>query len=390
MTTGEKIAKLRKQHGMSQEAFSEKLNVSRQAVSKWENGTAQPTSENLAQIAKLFDVSVSYLLDEEDVITDKNFSTQQTDSVENFSTEKAEHKAFKIASVIHSCATVVLAIAIIVQSTAINSLRRDIDVLRQKTEQISTLKSQIAMLESRVNYTPAPSNENFTDYSYKVISYNRQTNTATVQFSVVPKDYSASTTAEIIVKGDKVYNLETSFENNIFTAQADIVCENEMTVYLYLTDNGQTRSFVLGSLPNIARNYQLEAYIAYTGGNWILHDGDFKGQIQVNCTVYHMVSQSIEDCIYPQKAVINLYHHDKLIHQQPFTSIMDFDFIEDAKISSDGVAEIFSNVATFYEYFDLETSGENITDAADITVEVVLVDNKGYEYTITHPLTNKI
>jgi hypothetical protein len=143
-------------------------------------------------------------------------------------------------------------------------------------------------------------------------------------------------------------------------------------------------------LPNIARNYQLEAYIAYTGGNWRLHDGDFKGQIQVNCTVYHMVSQSIEDCIYPQKAVINLYHHDKLIHQQPFTSIMDFDFIEDAKISSDGIAEIFSNAATFCEYFDLETSGENITDAADITVEVILVDNNGYEYTINHPLTNKI
>ena len=41
MTIGEKIVKLRKRNGMSQEAFSEKLDVSRQAVSKWENDTAQ-------------------------------------------------------------------------------------------------------------------------------------------------------------------------------------------------------------------------------------------------------------------------------------------------------------------------------------------------------------
>ena len=62
MTIGEKIVKLRKRNGMSQESFSEKLGVSRQAISKWENDTAQPTSENLAQIAKLFNVSISSLL----------------------------------------------------------------------------------------------------------------------------------------------------------------------------------------------------------------------------------------------------------------------------------------------------------------------------------------
>ena len=388
MTIGEKIVKLRKQAGMSQEVFSEKLGVSRQAVSKWENGTAQPTSENLSQIAKLFNVSISSLLDDEDINIGGDFSTQERDNVENFSTNKAEHKAFKISSVIQNCATVILAIAIIAQSSTINALRRDIDVLRQKADQISTLKSQIAMLESRVNYTPATSSDNFTDYNYKVTAYDRQTNTATIEFSVVPKDYSAETTAEIVVKGDKVYNLPAVFENNIFTAQANIVCENQMTVYLYLTDNGQTRSFALGSLPNIARNYRLEAYIDYVGGNWKLNNGDFKGNLQVGCRIYHVVSQSLEDCIYPQKAVINLYYHDKLIHQRPFESIMDFDFVEDAKISAGEVHEIFDCVVTFSDYFNLEILNENITDASDILVELVLVDNNGYEYVVSQPLTN--
>ena len=66
MTIGEKIVKLRKQAGYSQEVFSEKLCISRQAVSKWENDTATPTNDNMTQIAKLFGVPLSALLDDDD------------------------------------------------------------------------------------------------------------------------------------------------------------------------------------------------------------------------------------------------------------------------------------------------------------------------------------
>ena len=128
--------------------------------------------------------------------------------------------------------------------------------------------------------------------------------------------------------------------------------------------------------------------VEYVGGSWKLVDGDFKGKLQVDCKVYHVTSQSLEDCIYPKKAVINLYHHDKLIHQRPFESIMDYDFVEDAKISAGEVHEMFDCVTTFCEYFDLEILNENITDASDILVEVVLVDNNGYVYTVSQQLTN--
>ena len=62
MKLEEKIFKLRKGKGMSQEELAEKLNVSRQAVSRWEMGTAQPDVQNLLQISKLFDVTTDYLL----------------------------------------------------------------------------------------------------------------------------------------------------------------------------------------------------------------------------------------------------------------------------------------------------------------------------------------
>ena len=62
MTTGEKIAVLRKEQGMSQEALGEKLGLSRQAVSKWEADQAVPTMDNLMELSKLFGVPVDTLL----------------------------------------------------------------------------------------------------------------------------------------------------------------------------------------------------------------------------------------------------------------------------------------------------------------------------------------
>ena len=71
MTTGEKIQNLRQQKGWSQERLGQELNLSRQSISKWESGTANPTVENLKELAKIFDVSVDSLLGNEINIPDK-------------------------------------------------------------------------------------------------------------------------------------------------------------------------------------------------------------------------------------------------------------------------------------------------------------------------------
>ena len=64
MTFGEKLTRLRKGQGLSQEALAEALGVSRQAVSRWEQGTALPDAGKLLPCARLFQVSVDWLLDD--------------------------------------------------------------------------------------------------------------------------------------------------------------------------------------------------------------------------------------------------------------------------------------------------------------------------------------
>ena len=62
MTVGERIAQLRKEHTLSQEELGEQLNVSRQAIYKWERNASLPEIEKLIALSKLFGVSVGYLL----------------------------------------------------------------------------------------------------------------------------------------------------------------------------------------------------------------------------------------------------------------------------------------------------------------------------------------
>lgn len=62
VTFGEKLYKLRKEKGYSQEDLAEKLKTTRQAISKWENGQGYPETEKLLIIGNIFDVPVDYLL----------------------------------------------------------------------------------------------------------------------------------------------------------------------------------------------------------------------------------------------------------------------------------------------------------------------------------------
>ncbi len=65
MTFAEKLVQLRKREGYTQEELAGSLEVSRQAVSRWEMGTAVPDSSNLLQISRLFKVSADYLLNDD-------------------------------------------------------------------------------------------------------------------------------------------------------------------------------------------------------------------------------------------------------------------------------------------------------------------------------------
>ena len=64
ITLGEKIKNSRKAAGLTQEQLAEKLNVSRQAITKWESDKGIPDISNIKMLAKTLNVSIDYLLDD--------------------------------------------------------------------------------------------------------------------------------------------------------------------------------------------------------------------------------------------------------------------------------------------------------------------------------------
>lgn len=122
MTFGEKIQKLRKETGLSQEELSYQLGVSRQAISKWERDNGYPETEKIVRMSKIFHVTLDYLLNEEDT------RAQETSSERGIyvSREMADgfllfqkRKALKIA----------IAVGIMVGSFALSFMLTDIFML---------------------------------------------------------------------------------------------------------------------------------------------------------------------------------------------------------------------------------------------------------------------
>jgi len=68
----EKLIKLRKEHALSQEELAEKLDVTRQTISKWELGQSKPDMEKLMKISTFFNVSIESLTDDTQEVNKDN------------------------------------------------------------------------------------------------------------------------------------------------------------------------------------------------------------------------------------------------------------------------------------------------------------------------------
>lgn len=79
MDLGNKILKLRKEKGYSQEELAEKLDVTRQTISNWELGSTQPNPEQLKGLSKILNVSIDEMLDNDikGVIVEKVSNTEK-------------------------------------------------------------------------------------------------------------------------------------------------------------------------------------------------------------------------------------------------------------------------------------------------------------------------
>jgi len=81
MTLGEKLKKLRADHGLTQEELAEKLYVTRTAISKWESNRGYPNIDALKAISKFFSVSIDELLSSDELLTIAEEDSKQKETL---------------------------------------------------------------------------------------------------------------------------------------------------------------------------------------------------------------------------------------------------------------------------------------------------------------------
>lgn len=273
MKFNENIRNLRRERDYSQEYLAEKLNVTRQTISKWENGAAMPDLKKLTEIADFFSVSMDTLLGIEIENDDKKKESSSNNSNENnYNTEYqkryteqlfsiayqnqyeqniANHKALKTIAIIVSIAIACVILGLILLSNNLDSKINNLQGM------INTLNAQNT---AQHNY---PDDDNY-EFEYSFISAdNEKPYLIDTEFKYSPSKYPKNSSVYLSInkQDGSTQRIDFTEENGLFTAAAQIDVTAVESGYVYI-DDGET----------ITKEEMLEAF---NPGYFILFESNY-------------------------------------------------------------------------------------------------------------------
>ena len=237
MKFDENLRAFRKQKEFSQEYLAEKMNVSRQTISKWENGTAMPDLKKLTDLASLFDVSMDELLG----TSAPDYKTSESDNAE-LEVLKQAFDEYKIknkkTTIIFGAVSTALVVALIIATV--------------------NLSNSIANLQSRVNSLPSgqviyqnDSDDDgsiLSDVDYFVSKVDRDNpDKVEMTFTYAPKTYVKGTSVKFVVTDalkstDPQTTFEAELSGNSFCAVIPIKMSGSNTVNVSVDDGTNVTS----------------------------------------------------------------------------------------------------------------------------------------------------
>ena len=244
MRFDENLRNLRKEKDYSQEYLAEKLGVTRQTISKWENGTAMPDLKKLIELADFFEVSMDDLLGlDYKTIHPKNtfadgtcndYSEVEAIKANRYTNELIDevkthiHSKTKALSIWLAIIAIVLAITIMSLSGTISSLRAD----------ISNLNNSFSNLQQN-NQNSDYDGEDEYEVEVNVLKVNPEhPYLVQAELKYAPTSYPKNSKIYYLLpkKDGGVERIEASDNNGEFVAKADIDLSLDKPVYFVLDD----------------------------------------------------------------------------------------------------------------------------------------------------------
>ena len=308
MTTGEKIAALRREHKLSQEALGEKLGLSRQAVSKWEADQAVPTMDNLMELSRLFGVPVDTLLRPDAPFPAPPAEKNSTDApaapeTPHKGVSPSREKILAIGGAALLCVSLALNAVCLYQ---IAQLKGEVQALRVQAGNVNTV------------FYPGTGADtgDFAESSEHMTLVPENTEQLIVTFSAVPRVASDGETAKFLLRGGE-QSWECEAEGDAgggYRGSLTIPMVDEYSVYLVLTDqNGGTRNLLIASESDIENRFSIDvqAYWSSGGPTFSFGKNTFTGTL----STYVDSHDALEDKSFTGRII--LYQNGKEIAEQP-------------------------------------------------------------------------
>lgn len=308
MTTGEKIAALRREHKLSQEALGEKLGLSRQAVSKWEADQAVPTMDNLMELSRLFGVPVDTLLRPDAPFPAAPAEENSTDApaapeTPHKGVSPSRGKILAIGGAALLCVSLALNAVCLYQ---IAQLKGEVHALRVQAGNVNTV------------YYPGTDADtgDFAESSEHMTLDPENTEQLIVTFSAVPRVASDGETAKFLLRGGE-QSWECEAEGDAgggYRGSLTIPMVDEYSVYLVLTDqNGGTRNLLIASEYDIENRFSIDVHAYWSSGGPTFSFG--KNTFTGTLSTYVDFHDALEDNSFTGRII--LYQNGKEIAEQP-------------------------------------------------------------------------
>lgn len=254
MNFSENLSRLRKEKGIKQEALANDMKVSRQTVSKWENGTAMPDLKKLTAIAEYFGITMDELLGFTSPSGEKNEGINDYTKAyvnELISLENAESNR-KIDEIKGKWKTSIIILSIILAFATIVALdaSKKVDDLQDTVNDISMAPSIIT--DDSYDNSSDISN----DASYEVLSIDeKEPWLINVRFSYSPQTYTNSlkVTLNVTDKSGNAKQLDYENKDGKFVLETQIDASKIDTYTLIAKDDSTTSS--VGLEPDFTDNY---------------------------------------------------------------------------------------------------------------------------------------
>ncbi len=373
MKFDENLRAFRKQKEFSQEYLAEKMNVSRQTISKWENGTAMPDLKKLTDLASLFDVSMDELLG----TSAPDYKTSESDNAE-LEVLKQAFDEYKIknkkTTIIFGAVSTALVVALIIATV--------------------NLSNSIANLQSRVNSLPSGQviYQNDSDDDGSILSdvdcyvskVDRDNpDKVEMTFTYAPKTYVKGTSVKFVVTDalkstDPQTTFEAELSGNSFCAVIPIKMSGSNTVNVSVDDGTNVTSEQMDidwvgeyyAFTNQVQNYDIDS--TGTSERIIFDENTVQWEENTECPKITKAYLEAEDengkIVYSKKCKIRLSDSVYSVDAESFDSAVKISAVY-IKLTDEYGTECRMKCAYLYNNTDgFDSSAEAVEATPEVTI----------------------